>query len=245
MNEVNYNTSSTGFATNVARLNKALKIVSILREHAGCEGRPGGRFSLLDIGTGNGEIACYLGEHYDVISVDVTDQREVYDGFTFIQFDGEKLPFSDKSFDIVVSNHVIEHMANADKHLSEMGRVLKDSGIAYLATPNRLWPGEAHNRIYLLHYLPAVIFNRLLKHLGRYREDIFLLSWWTINQKMRKTFSVHIVSDRICKWPLRYHMQCSPFLAKILSWIPLWTYRMFTFINPTLVVVLKKSKRLS
>jgi hypothetical protein len=35
-------------------------------------------------------------------------------------------------------------------------------------------------------------------------------------------------------------MQCSPFPAKILSFVPLQIYRMFTFINPTLVVVLKK-----
>ena len=157
----------------------------------------------------------------------------------------EDLPFADQSFDVVISNHVIEHMTNADKHLSEIGRVLKDGGIAYLATPNRLWPWEAHNSIYLLHYLPAATFNRLLKRLGRYREDIFLLSWWTLNRKSKKIFSVHIVSDRISKWPIKYHMQCRSFPAKILSWIPLWMYRMFSFINPTLAVVLKKSNRLS
>lgn len=241
MADLNHMIHSSGFAVNAGRRKKAMKIVEILRAKTERQER----LSLLDIGTGNGEIAKYFSELFNVVSVDVVDQRVIQDGFKFVQVDGEDLPFADQSFDVVVSNHVIEHMANADKHLSEMGRVLKDGGIAYLATPNRLWPWEAHNKIFLLHYLPAATFNRLLKHLGRYREDIFLLSWWTLNQKMRKTFSVHIVSDRICKWPLRYHMQCSPFLAKILSWIPLWTYRMFTFINPTLVVVLKKSKRLS
>jgi len=236
MTEANNSTRFTGFATNVARRNKALKIVSILREHAGCEGR----FSLLDIGTGNGEIAYYLGEFYDVVSVDVTDQREVYDGFTFIQFDGEKLPFSDKSFDIVVSNHVIEHVANADLHLSEIWRVLKDKGIVYLATPNRLWPWEAHNKIFLLHYLPALRFSRILKLMGKYHEDVFLMTWWALRRKIRKFFAMNIVSDHITKWPLKYYMQCSPSLAKILSLVPLGIYRMFIFINPTLVVVLKK-----
>ncbi len=48
---------------------------------------------MLDIGTGNGEIACYLGEHYDVISVDVTDQRKFMTEFTFIQFDEENYLF--------------------------------------------------------------------------------------------------------------------------------------------------------
>lgn len=236
MTEANSSKRSTGFATNVARRNKALKIASILREHAGCEGR----FSLLDVGTGNGEIASYLSKFHNVVSVDVVDQREVHDGFAFVQLDGEALPFADKSFDIVVSNHVIEHMANAALHLSEIRRVLKDAGIVYLATPNRFWPWEAHNEIFLLHYLPASIFNSLMKLSGKYREDVFLLTWWTLNQKMKKSFSVKIVSDRISKWPLQYHMRCHPFLAKILSWIPLWLYRLFTFMNPTLVVVLKK-----
>jgi len=227
---------TSGFAVTAGRRNKAMKVVEILREKTERQER----LSLLDIGTGNGEIARYLSEFYNVVSVDVVDQRVVQEGFKFVQVDGEELPFADQSFDVVVSNHVIEHMANADKHLSETGRVLKDGGIVYLATPNRLWPWEAHNKLYLLHYLPATTFNHLLKRMGRYREDIFLLTWWTLNQKMKKTFSVQIMSDRICKRPLKYHMQCSPFLAKILSFVPLQIYRMFTFINPTLVVVLKK-----
>ena len=76
--------------------------------------------SLLDIGTGNGEIAKYLSEYFNVVSVDVVDQRVVQDGFKFVQVDGEELPFADKSFDVVVSNHVIEHVAKADLHLSQI-----------------------------------------------------------------------------------------------------------------------------
>lgn len=238
MTDLTHTTHSRGFAVNAGRRDKAMKMISILGEFGRGDGRE--RLSLLDIGTGNGEIARYLSEFYNVVSVDVVDQRIVQDGFTFVQLDGEELPFPDKSFDVVISNHVIEHMANADIHLSEIGRVLKDDGIAYLATPNRLWPWEAHNKIYLLHYLPTATFSRLLKRMGRYREDIFLLTWWTLSRKMKKTFSVKIVSDRISKWPLQYHMQCRPFKAKMLAWIPLWMYRMFTFINPTLVVVLRK-----
>ena len=236
MANLNPTIHSSGFAVNAGRRNKAMKIIEILRENTERQKH----LSLLDIGTGNGEIAKYLSEYFNVVSVDVVDQRVVQDGFKFVQVDGEELPFADKSFDVVVSNHVIEHVAKADLHLSEIRRVLKDEGIVYLATPNRLWPWEAHNKIYLLHYLPAATFNHLLKRMGRYREDVFLLTWWTLNEKMKKTFSVKIVSDRISKWPLKYHMQCSPFLANILSLVPLQVYRMFTFVNPTLVVVLKK-----
>jgi len=213
-----------------------MKITSILKEYG--KGECG--ISLLDIGTGNGEIARYLSQFYHVVSVDIVDQRDVCDGFTFVQVNGIALPFADKSFDVVISNHVIEHVENADLHLSEIKRVLKDDGLVYLATPNRFWPWEAHNAIPLLHYLPAAQFNRLLKVLDRYQEDVFLMTWWMLNRKMKKYFSVSTVSDRICKWPLIYHMNCHPFAAKILSWMPLWFYRILIFINPTLIVVLKK-----
>jgi len=229
---------SAGFAVNIFRLNKALKILRVLKECGVREGK--GRLTLLDIGTGNGEIAHYLSEFYDVVSVDVVDQRAVRDGFTFVQLDGEELPFADQSFDVIVSNHVIEHVADADLHLSEIGRVLKDNGLVYLATPNRFWPWEAHNRVLLLHYLSAATFNRLLGRLGRHHEDIFLLTWWALRRKAKKSFRITTVSDRICKWPVQYHMSCRPFVAKILSWIPLRFYRMWTFINPTLIVILRK-----
>jgi len=236
--EINHVAHPRGFASNVGRLNKSLKINCILKEYGGMKERT----TLLDIGTGNGEIASYLSEFYDVVSVDITDQRTVCDGFTFVQLGGEGLPFSDKSFDVVVSNHVIEHVADADQHLSEIERVLKEGGLAYLATPNRFWPWEVHNEIPLLHYLPTATFNSVLKRLGRHYEDFFPLTWWALSRKAEKYFSVNIVSDRICKWPLQYHMPCYPLAARILSWIPLRFYRMCTFIHPTLVVVLK-SKR--
>jgi ubiquinone/menaquinone biosynthesis C-methylase UbiE len=230
---------NAGFMVNHSRRAKAYKILQVLDEALGQRTKPPVRRLLLDIGTGNGEIASHLSEFYDVVSVDVTDQRTVCDGFAFVQLGGEVLPFSDKSFNVVVSNHVIEHVADADQHLSDIRRILKDDGLAYLATPNRFWPWEVHNKIPLLHYLPAATFNNLLKHMGRYHEDILPLTWWALSRKAEKYFSVNIVSDRICKWPLRYHMHCQPFAAKILSWIPLRLYRLCTFIHPTLVVVLK------
>lgn len=230
-----------GFMVKHDRRAKAEKINIVLNEYFGHIVHRGKL--LLDIGTGNGEIAGYLSEHYDVVSVDVIDQRTVCQGFRFVQISGEKLPFSDKSFDVVVSNHVIEHLTDVDRHLSEIWRVLKDDGLVYLATPNRFWPWEVHNRIFFLHYLPATIFKYILKRLELYHDDIFPLTWWALKCKVKKLFSVDILSDRISKWPLRYHMRCHPIAAKILSWIPLRFYRICTFINPTLVVVLKKDKR--
>lgn len=50
------------------------------------------------------------------------------------------IPFADESFDLVIANHVLEHVADDRKALSEIRRVLRKDGSAILQTPycNRL-----------------------------------------------------------------------------------------------------------
>lgn len=47
----------------------------------------------------------------------------------------EAIPFEDGAFDIVIANHVLEHVGNLDRATSEIARVLASDGIAVLQTP--------------------------------------------------------------------------------------------------------------
>ena len=47
----------------------------------------------------------------------------------------EKIPFGDKSFDVVYSSHVLEHVDDEHKSLQEMKRVLKDDGVLIIGMP--------------------------------------------------------------------------------------------------------------
>lgn len=47
----------------------------------------------------------------------------------------EQMPYGDASFDVVIANHVLEHVANLDRAVSEISRVLKDDGWALLQVP--------------------------------------------------------------------------------------------------------------
>lgn len=47
-----------------------------------------------------------------------------------------KFPYDDESFDIIVSNQVMEHVTNTDNFLKEVRRILKPSGYAIISTPN-------------------------------------------------------------------------------------------------------------
>jgi SAM-dependent methyltransferase len=238
MNQPVSHEPNNGFMASHNRRAKAEKIMQVLAEALDGESALSSKRRLLDIGTGNGEIAAHLATTYDVTSVDVLDQRQVNDTFEFVQLADDQLPFSEGTFDIVVSNHVIEHVPSADRHLAEVARVLKPGGIVYLATPNRLWPREVHYRVYLLHWLPTTIFLRLLKWLGRYHEDVRLLGWYGLKRTAERNFSCQVFSDRICKWPNRYAMSCTAQTARILGAIPLRLYRWMTWLHPTLIVVL-------
>ena len=96
-----------GYVIQSNRIEKANKIITILEESLR---KPIKDLTILDIGTGNGEIANYIaGKNNHVYSVDV--QKLVDDkkcSFQFIQVKDERLPFADNFFDIVISNHVIE-----------------------------------------------------------------------------------------------------------------------------------------
>lgn len=129
---------------------------------------------VLEVGTGGGGIANYFGTHPDlrceVIAVDVCDLREVEDGYRFVQVAGVDLPFEDQSFDLVITNHVIEHVGDRNaqlRHLGEIHRVMKVGGAGYLAVPNRWMLVEPHYHLILLSWLPRRLRTPYLRMLGR------------------------------------------------------------------------------
>lgn len=46
-----------------------------------------------------------------------------------------QIPYGDESFDIVIANHVLEHVADDRRGLRELSRVLRPGGFAILQTP--------------------------------------------------------------------------------------------------------------
>ena len=124
---------------------------------------------ILEIGTGSGGIAHYFGTHpslrCEVDAVDVQDTRQVFEGYRFRIVDGGQLPFDNGAFDVVISNHVIEHVGSSQaqgRHLAEMRRVLAPAGRGYLAVPNRWMLTEPHYQLAFLSWLPRSLRSRYL-----------------------------------------------------------------------------------
>jgi SAM-dependent methyltransferase len=129
---------------------------------------------ILEIGTGSGGIAHYFANYSplncDVTAVDISDQRLVRDGYEFKLVKDTALPFAAASFDVVITNHVIEHVGGAPAqraHLTEVRRVLEPGGVGYLAVPNRWMLVEPHYRLAFLSWLPRRLRSPYLRLMGR------------------------------------------------------------------------------
>ena len=104
--------------------------VPLLMDAAGI--RPGSQ--VLDIGSGPGHVADMLvqagasvtGVDFSSKMVEVAQSK--YSEITFRQADAEKLPFESGSFDAVVANFVVHHLARPETVFREVNRVLKPGG---------------------------------------------------------------------------------------------------------------------
>lgn len=95
---------------------------------------------LLEVGCGMGTDllqfarggAICTGVDLTPRSIEISKHRfKLYDvPGTFVIADGEKLPFPDKSFDVVYSNGVLHHTPDTNGAVQEIHRVLRPGGIA-------------------------------------------------------------------------------------------------------------------
>lgn len=89
---------------------------------------------VLDIGSGPGNVAAHLAKiGAEVVGVDFSSEmvaaaRKMYPKISFEQADAEELPFEADSFDAVVANYVVHHLAQPRKVFGEIFRVLKPGG---------------------------------------------------------------------------------------------------------------------
>jgi len=93
---------------------------------------PGAR--VLDLGAGPGSFRCER-QDVTVVRVDLEMPHRLGQG-SYVLGDAARLPFAPASFDLVVSNHSLEHFTELDATVREIGRVVKPDGLLYVAVPN-------------------------------------------------------------------------------------------------------------
>lgn len=160
-----------------SRLRKGEKMIALLESRKPLRGA-----RILEVGCCTGYLSAMLadaaGPEGNATGVDIHDFRHVKDGFDFLLVSGTTLPFPDQAFDVVVSNHVIEHVGRRHdqaEHLAEMWRVLSPGGVCFLSLPNSWFPYERHFRLPLLSQLPLRLrtpYVRLMRRGTHYDPNI-------------------------------------------------------------------------
>ncbi|MGH9504271.1 MAG: class I SAM-dependent methyltransferase [Terriglobales bacterium] len=156
--------------------------------------------SVLDIGSGVGSfvVACRrrgfhafgiepdrIGQGARISSIQIARRR--LENQVFAVGVGERLPFADRSFDLITMNQVMEHVSEQSAMLREALRVLKHKGAIYIASPNYLRFYEPHYKIKWFPLLPKFLGRWYLRLRGR---DPVLLEQlvYTTNARLRALF---------------------------------------------------------
>lgn len=160
-----------------ARVRKADKILRILED----QGIRAGEARLLEMGCGAGFMTRRFAEFaHEVVAVDI-DQRALAiaraqnsgQNVAYALMDAQRLALPDESFDVIVCNHVYEHVPDARRLMDEVRRLLRPAGCCYFGAGNRLALMEPHYRLPLLSVVPKGIahpYLRWFRSVDRYYE---------------------------------------------------------------------------
>ncbi len=119
------------------------------------------RITAVGIGRGDEFIASFPQVKYQQIAVN------------------EALPFVDRSFDVVTSNAVLEHVGSIENQRFFISELMRVGGRVFITVPNRFFPVEHHTAIPFLHWFDAT-FTAVCQLSGKEKwsrpENLILMS---------------------------------------------------------------------
>lgn len=133
---------------------------------------------------------------------EVKTAKQIYPFSNYVTFDGCDLPFRDKSFDIVFSNAVIEHVLDKGRQAQFAREVMRVGKSWFVTTPNYWFPFDSYSYLLFLQFLPRSMQRRYKQLLagvaGGQTLDVALLSARRL-QSLFPTSSITRI--RVTLWP--------------------------------------------
>lgn len=168
-----------GLFNEIMRPTKEMKVLDV-----GAEVNPNSdkELQFIDIYRWKGNLSAVniSTEHISII-------KKSYPEIKAVVCDACELPWPDKSFDVVYSNAVIEHVGSFERQKTMAAEIMRVGKRWFVTTPNRWFPFEFHMRLPLVTWLPGKSYLRIgniisYNHIrGKYmfgakRNDLRLLS---------------------------------------------------------------------
>jgi len=155
---------------------------------------PASRVKILELGCGTGDLWKELKDSFHHCEILLSDFSEGMlkkskenlgeNEFGYVIIDFHNIPFPDKTFDIVISNHNLYHALDLNKVLGEISRVIKGDGVFYSTTnsiehlaslrelinipDDRIWPNSVLTSIF-----GAETGTEILSHHFQYTDRRF------------------------------------------------------------------------
>lgn len=129
--------AAEAYATSISPFTAYSGQIPLLREF----GRIDERSSVLELGSGAGDVAAQLAEIADhVVGIDFSENmvgiaRSRFPTIKFDIADAESIPYDDGAFDVVVSCYTAHHFARPERVFGEASRVLKPGGRVAVVMP--------------------------------------------------------------------------------------------------------------
>jgi SAM-dependent methyltransferase len=224
-----------------ARPQKAEKILAVLKAH----GLELSQSKLLDVGCSRGIITELLAKNFKwAVGVDFERPMTQRGGreFDFVQADACHLPFASDFFDVVILNHVLEHVPAPNQLLAEIWRVLAPEGKCYLACPNRFSLIEPHYRLPLLSWLPRRLANAYVRLFRRGRSYLDYPPGRGQLLKLVHRFEICDLYIELVKKPRIYFPDDKKLIRQTawVRWIPTWLLKWLRPFFPVFVLLLHK-----
>jgi len=134
---------------------------------------------------------------------EVTSARRYYPQCTYAVFDGCALPFPDKSFDLVFSNAVIEHILGPSRQQQFAREIMRVGKSWFVTTPNYWYPFESHYHLPFIQFLPRQAQRTYNRWLGTHipKGQIQELALLSVRQMRRLFPTSRVARMRVTFWP--------------------------------------------
>lgn len=134
------------FQMPVRRFFRRRRFKTFLADYQSCN-------TILDVG-GEHYTWQIIGRSAGITLLNVFSPED-NEGFKYIVGSGLQLPFPNKSFDLVFSNSVIEHVGSEENQVKFAAEMMRVGSRVYCQTPCRLFPIDPHLTTPFLHWLPV------------------------------------------------------------------------------------------